>query len=126
VQPWSQQVLKSGRPIVDELLADSSIRLAAAMPVRTAGTLAGAPVGVVGGRDRLISCLEGPGQQLLLLSSRAGVALPMGEPRWRHAPDFDGRMGFCGHSTEVRPGRWTITGRWPHVAPAPAGGFHFP
>ncbi len=91
-QPWFQQVLALEHPTVDELLNDETSRLAVALPVRDAGKLVGVLVGVVGGSDRLLYGVEGPGEQLLLLSSRERVVLPLSEPSWSHAPDFDGRV----------------------------------
>ena len=91
-QPWFQQVLALERATVDELVGDESSRLAVALPVRENGKLAGVLVGVVGGSDRLLYGVEGPGEQLLLLSSRERVVLPLAEPSWSHAPDFDGRV----------------------------------
>jgi signal transduction histidine kinase len=91
-QPWFQEVLAIERPTVDELLGDESSRLAVALPVREGGKLAGVLVGVVGGSDRLLYGVEGPGEQLMLLSSRERVILPLSEPGWSHAPDFDTRV----------------------------------
>lgn len=108
LQPWFQQVLALERPTVDELANDGSSRLAVALPVREGGKLVGVLVGVVGGSDRLIYGVEGPGEQLLLLSSRNRVVLPLAEPAWSHAPDFDSRVDTLrakgGDST------WTLEG----------------
>lgn len=92
LQPWFQQVLALETPTVDELAQDDSSRLAVALPVRENGKLAGILVGIVGGNDRLLYGVEGPGEQLLLLSSRERVVLPLSEPAWSHAPDFQSRI----------------------------------
>jgi signal transduction histidine kinase len=96
-QPWFQQVLALERATVDELVGDETSRLAVAVPVReaaspTTGRLTGVLVGVVGGSDRLLYGVEGPGEQLLLLSSREHVVLPMVEPAWSRAAGFDDRV----------------------------------
>ena len=88
-QPWFQHVLALEKPTVDELAGDDSSRLAVALPVFQGGALSGVLVGIVGGSDRLLYGVEGPGEQLLLLSSRERVVLPLAEPTWSHAMDFD-------------------------------------
>ena len=90
--PWFQQVLALETATVDELAQDDSSRLAVALPVRENGKLAGILVGIVGGNDRLLYGVEGPGEQLLLLSSREHVVLPLSEPAWSHAADFQSRI----------------------------------
>lgn len=92
LQPWFQSILTDERPAVDELVGDDTSRLAVALPVREGGRLAGVLVGVVGGSDRLLFGIEGPGDQLLLLSSRERVVVPLAEPSWSHAVDFNGRV----------------------------------
>jgi signal transduction histidine kinase len=87
-QPWFQHVLRQERATVDELTTDDSSRLAVALPVREGGALAGVLVGVVGGSDRLLYGVEAPGEQLLLLSSRERVLLPLAEPAWSRTPEF--------------------------------------
>ncbi|MFZ5446372.1 MAG: sensor histidine kinase [Myxococcota bacterium] len=91
-QPWFQHVLALERATVDELVSDESSRLAVAIPVREAGKLRGVLVGIVGGSDRLLYGVEGPGEQLLLLSSRERVLLPLVEPAWSHARGFEDRV----------------------------------
>lgn len=91
-QPWYQAVLAQERPTVDDLDGDDSSRLAVALPVREGGKLAGVLVGVVGGSDRLLYGVEGPGEQLLLLSSHERVLLPLAEPQWSHSMGFEARV----------------------------------
>ena len=91
-RPWFQQVLTHETSTVDELLGDDTSRLAVALPVREKGSLAGVLVGLVGANDRLIYGVERPGEQLLLLSSNERVVLPLAEPQWSHALDFDARV----------------------------------
>ena len=107
-QPWFQQVLANERPTVDEFLPDQSARLAVAIPVREGGKLVALLVGVVGGSDRLLYGVEGPGEQLLLLSSRGRVVLPIAEPTWTHAPDFDTRVETLRARSEITT--WAIDG----------------
>ena len=90
--PWFQQVLALEVATIDEFQQDDSSRLAVALPVRENGKLAGILVGIVGGNDRLLYGVEGPGEQLLLLSSRKRVVLPLAEPAWSHALDFQSRV----------------------------------
>ncbi|MDP2269141.1 MAG: sensor histidine kinase [Archangium sp.] len=92
VRPWFQHVLLYETATVDELLGDDSSRLAVALPVKEAGALAGVLVGLVGANDRLVFGVERPGEQLLLLSSNERVVLPLAEPTWSHAMDFDARV----------------------------------
>jgi signal transduction histidine kinase len=54
--------------------------------------LSGVLVGVVGTSDRLLYGVEGPGEQLLLLSSRDRVLLPLSEPNWSRRSDFSARV----------------------------------
>lgn len=107
-QPWFQTVLGLERPTVDELVGDDTSRLAVALPVREHGRLMGVLVGIVGGSDRLLYGVEGPGEQLLLLSSRERVVLPLAEPAWSHAMDFDDRV----EALRVTGGdaSWTLDG----------------
>ena len=107
-QPWFQEVLALERPTVDELINDGTSRLAVALPVREGGKLAGVLVGVVGGSDRLIYGVEGPGEMLLLLSSRQRVVLPLAEPGWSHAPDFESRVDAL--RAKGGDATWTLDG----------------
>lgn len=91
-QPWFTLLLGVERPTIDEFAGDDSSRLAVALPVRENGKLAGALVGLVGASDRLLYGVEGPGEQLLLLSSRERVLVPLTEPRWTHNPGFDAQV----------------------------------
>lgn len=116
-QPWFQAVLKEERPAVDELVGDDSSRLAVAMPVRDGARLAGVLVGVVGGSDRLLFGARGGGEQLLLLSSRERVVVPLAEPRWSHDVDFDGKVEALratgGHATWVLDGAEVMAEAFP-------------
>ncbi|MFT3713049.1 MAG: ATP-binding protein [Archangium sp.] len=91
-QPWFQLLLGVEKPSIDEFIGDDSSRLAVALPVRENGKLAGALVGLVGASDRLLYGVEGPGEQLLLLSSRERVLVPLSEPKWSHNPGFDAQV----------------------------------
>ncbi len=108
LQPWFQQVLANERPTVDELLGDDTSRLAVALPVRENGKLVAVLLGLVGGSDRLIYGIEGPGEQLLLLSSRERVVLPLSEPAWSHAVDFNGRVEAL--RAQAGGATWTLEG----------------
>lgn len=102
-QPWFREVLAFDRATVDEFSGDDSSRLAVALSVRENGVLQGVLVGVVRGSDRLLYGAGRTGEQLLLLSSDERVVLPLAEPSWSHAGDFDGRVEALvaggGHST---------------------------
>lgn len=89
---WFQRVLASEKPAVDDLYDDETSRIAVALPVREGGQLAGVLVGVVGTSDRLLYGVEGPGEQLLLLSSHDRVLLPLSEPEWSRRTDFSSRV----------------------------------
>ncbi|MBL8911332.1 MAG: sensor histidine kinase [Archangium sp.] len=91
-QPWFTLLLGVERPTIDEFVGDDTSRLAVALPVRENGKLAGALVGLVGASDRLLYGVEGPGEQLMLLSSRERVLVPLTEPQWSHAPGFDAQV----------------------------------
>ena len=91
-QTWFRLALESDRSAIDELSGDDTSRLAVALPVKRDGVLAGVLVGVVGASDRLLYGVEGPGEQLLLLSSAEHVVVPLSEPSWSHAPGFDKRV----------------------------------
>ncbi len=107
-QPWFQTLLGLERSTVDELAVDESSRLAVALPVRDGEKLAGVLVGVVGGSDRLLYGVEGPGEQLLLLSSRERVVLPLAEPSWSQSEDFGARVeALRASGGEVT---WTLDG----------------
>lgn len=107
-QPWFREVLAFDRATVDELSGDDSSRLAVALPVRENGELKGVLVGVVRGTDRLLYGAGTKGEQLLLLSSDERVVLPLAEPSWSRAVEFDNRFEALrtngGHAT------WTIDG----------------
>lgn len=107
-QPWFQHVLALERPTVDELVGDDSSRLAVAMPVFDGSQLAGVLVGIVGGSDRLLYGVEGPGEQLLLLSSAERVVLPLAEPAWSHEVDFDDKVERL--RVEGGDATWTLGG----------------
>lgn len=85
---WFQKVLETQGPTVDELADDDSSRMAVAVPVREGATLAAILVGVVSASDRLLYGVEGPHEQLLLLSSQERVLVPLREPSWSHQADF--------------------------------------
>ena len=106
--PWFQQVLALEVATIDEFQQDDSSRLAVALPVRENGKLAGILVGIVGGNDRLLYGVEGPGEQLLLLSSRKRVVLPLAEPAWSHALDFQSRVEAL-HEVGANS-TWTLEG----------------
>jgi len=108
LQPWFQQVLARQASTVDELISDDTSRLAIALPVREGGALAGVLVGLVGANDRLIYGVEQPGEQLLLLSSNERVVLPLAEPAWSHAIDFDARVEALRAQNEGTS--WTLDG----------------
>lgn len=91
-QAWYQEVLQTEKSAIDEFAADDSSRLAVALPVREGGKLMGVLTGVVGTSDRLLYGVEGPGEQLLLLSSRERVLVPLSEPGWSRAAGFERRV----------------------------------
>ncbi len=91
-QPWFQLLLKNERLAIDEFVGDDSSRLAVALPVREGSRVRGVLVGVVGASDRLLYGVEGPGEQLMLLSSRERVVVPLSEPSWSRAPGFEHRV----------------------------------
>lgn len=84
---WFQAVLSTERPAVDGLWEDDSSRVAVALPVREDGRLSAVLVGVVRASDKLLLGVD-PGEQLLLLSSREQVLLPLAEPDWSRSPHF--------------------------------------
>lgn len=88
---WFEAVLSTERPAVDGLWEDDSSRVAVALPVREGGRLSAVLVGVVRASDRLLLGVD-PGEQLLLLSSRERVLLPLAEPAWSRSPDFSARV----------------------------------
>ncbi|MEW6434359.1 MAG: ATP-binding protein [Myxococcota bacterium] len=105
--PWFQRVLATEKPAVDELLSDDTSRIAVALPVRDGGRLVGVLVGIVSTSDRLLYGVEGPGEQLLLLSSRGRVLLPLSEPEWSRRADFSSRVDQL---TRHEPEIWRIGG----------------
>jgi signal transduction histidine kinase len=107
-QPWFQRVLATEKPAVDELFQDETSRIAVALPVRENGQLAGVLVGVVTTSDRLLYGVEGPGEQLLLLSSHNRVLLPLKEPEWSRGTDFSARVEQL---MRHQPETWHVGGK---------------
>jgi signal transduction histidine kinase len=104
---WFQHVLATEQPAVDGLYDDESSRIAVALPVREDGKVMGVLVGVVSASDRLLYGIEGPGEQLLLLSSRDRVLLPLNEPKWTHTTDFPARVDLL---LAREPETWSVEG----------------
>lgn len=104
---WFQHVLATEKPAVDDFLGDETSRIAVALPVRDEGRLVAVLVGVVSASDRLLYGVAGPGEQLLLLSSRERVLLPLNEPTWSRTPDFPSRVDLL---QSHEPAEWTVQG----------------
>ncbi len=107
-QPWFQHVLGSDAEVIDALGIDDTSRIAMAHPVHEKGKLVAVLVGVINRADQLLYGVEGPGEQLLLLSGRDEVLVPVQEPEWTHARDFAGRVDqLRAHGGDVT---WNIAG----------------
>ncbi|MFO0594890.1 MAG: ATP-binding protein [Myxococcaceae bacterium] len=114
LQPWFQHVLGLEKSTVDELKlagqGEDSSRLAVALPVLEDGKLAGLLVGVVGSNDRLLYGVAGPGEQLLLLSSRGEVILPVQAPAWSSSTEFQVRFSALKQQHD-EPTMWDLQGQ---------------
>ncbi len=107
-KPWFKEVLAFDRPTVDELAGDDTSRIAVALPVHEGAELKGILVGVVHTTDQLLYGAGKMGEQLLLLASTERVVLPLTEPAWSHASDFDDK--FEALLTSGGLASWTIDG----------------
>lgn len=107
-EPWFQHVLSSEAPGVDAWAGDGSVRIALALPVHDRGRLVAVLVGLVNESDRLLSGVEGPGEHLMLLSSRDQVLVPEKAPAWATGVRFRGQLDATrGEADEVT---WTVDG----------------
>lgn len=107
-QPWFREVLAFDRATVDELVGDDTSRVAVALPVHDGAELKGILVGVVHATDQLLYGAGKMGEQLLLLASNERVVLPLTEPAWSHASDFDDKYEALRSSGGLAS--WTIDG----------------
>ncbi len=107
-QPWFQRVLGSDAEVIDALGSDTTSRIAMAHPIHEKGRLVAVLVGVVNRADELLYGVEGPGEQLLLLSGRDEVLVPVQEPAWTRTRDFAGQVdNLRAHGGDVT---WVIDG----------------